>query len=267
MSDSVAYGWLDLSGRVCVVTGAGSGIGFAVAEQLLQAGMRVAMLDKNIEGCEPLIDLYKEHALAVSADVADEAAVNGFFSQVKTQFGNIYGLVNCAGFVRPAGLVDVEIDEWNAVINTNLTGALICARNAIPQMIENGQGSLVHISSVAALYPQTWSGAYSASKAGVTLMSRQLAAEHGANGIRSNSICPGMIRTALSEKFYLVPGIEDKRKAMTASRRIGKPADIANTAAFLLSERSSYINGTELTVDGGMGSMLMDLIPRPGFSD
>ena len=267
MKGLVAHNWLDLSNRVCVVTGAGSGIGFTIAEQLLQAGMRVAMLDKNIEACHSLVERYKNDALAVAADVANERQVSQFFSQVKEQLGTIYGLVNCAGFVRPSGLLEVDIDEWNAVLNTNLTGALICARNCIPQMIENGLGSIVHISSVAALYPQTWSGAYSASKAGVLLMSKQLAAEHGDDRIRSNAICPGMIRTALSESFYKVPGIEDRRKVMTASRRIGRPEDIANVAIFLLSERSSYINGTEISVDGGMGSMVMDLIPRPGFSD
>ena len=94
-----------------------------------------------------------------------------------------------------------------------------------------------------------------------------MAAEWGPSGVRSNAICPGMIRTALSAKFYEQPGFEQKRAAVTASRRVGEPIDIANVALFLLSDRSSYVNGAEILVDGGMGCMLMDLVPRPGFND
>ena len=125
---------------------------------------------------------------------------------------------------------------------------------------------MVNVASISALFPQTGSGAYSASKAGVLLMSRQLAVEWGPQGVRSNAICPGMIRTALSAKFYEEPGFEARRAAVTASRRIGEPQDIADAALFLASPRASYINGTEVIVDGGMANMLMDMVPRPGFN-
>jgi NAD(P)-dependent dehydrogenase (short-subunit alcohol dehydrogenase family) len=124
----------------------------------------------------------------------------------------------------------------------------------------------VHVASIASHFPQTASGAYSASKAGVLLLSRQMAVEWGAEGIRSNAICPGMIRTPLSARFYEEPGFEARRAAVTASRRVGEPQDIADVAAFLASPRSSYVNAAELTVDGGMSSMLMDMVPRPGFN-
>lgn len=133
-------------------------------------------------------------------------------------------------------------------------------------MRERGGGSIVNVASISALNPQTNSGAYSASKAGVLLMSRQMAAEWGPRGIRSNAVCPGMIRTALSAKFYEEPGFEQKRAAVTASRRIGEPVDIANVAAFLASDRAAYVNGAEILVDGGMDCMLMDLVPRPGYN-
>ena len=125
---------------------------------------------------------------------------------------------------------------------------------------------MVNVASISALFPQTGSGAYSASKAGVLLMSRQLAVEWGPQGVRSNAICPGMIRTALSAKFYEEPGFEARRAAVTASRRIGEPQDIADAALFLASPRASYINGTEVIVDGGMANMLMDMVPRPGYN-
>ena len=98
-------------------------------------------------------------------------------------------------------------------------------------------------------------------------MSRQMAAEWGPRGVRSNAICPGMIRTALSAGFYEVAGFEARRAAVTASRRIGEPVDIAEPAIFLASDRAAYVNGTELVVDGGLGCMLMDMVPRPGFND
>ena len=104
----------------------------------------------------------------------------------------------------------------------------------------------MHIASISALHPQTRSGAYSASKAGVLLLNKQLAAEWGPRGVRSNAVCPGMIRTALSSKFYEVPGFEAARAAVTASRRVGEPNDIAEPVVFLLSDRAAYINGTEL---------------------
>jgi NAD(P)-dependent dehydrogenase (short-subunit alcohol dehydrogenase family) len=133
-------------------------------------------------------------------------------------------------------------------------------------MLAAGRGSIVHIASISALHPQTRSGAYSASKAGVLLMSKQLAAEWGPRGVRSNAICPGMIRTALSATFYEEPGFEAQRAAVTASRRVGEPIDIAEPALFLLSDRAAYVNGTELVVDGGLDCMLMDMVPRPGFN-
>lgn len=133
-------------------------------------------------------------------------------------------------------------------------------------MREAGRGSIVNISSISGLFPQTGSGAYSASKAGVLLLSRQMAVEWGPHGVRSNAICPGLIRTALSARFYEVPGFEQRRASATASRRVGQPQDVADVALFLASARSAYVNAAEIVVDGGMSSMLMDMIPRPGFN-
>jgi NAD(P)-dependent dehydrogenase (short-subunit alcohol dehydrogenase family) len=132
-------------------------------------------------------------------------------------------------------------------------------------MLEKRTGSIVHVASVAAHHPQTYSGAYSPGKAGVAMLSRQIAAEWGPRGIRSNTVCPGMIRTPLSAAFYAQGDVENRRSAMTASRRIGRPADIAEVVAFLASRRASYVNGAEVVVDGGLECMLMDLVPRPGF--
>lgn len=266
---SSALDWLGLSGRVIAVTGAASGIGAAIAHSLASVGAKVVLLDRNEEGCRQVADALTAQgasALAVTTDTSNEASLAAAAAQVREKLGPCYGLVNNAGMLRSASLDAVTLEDWNAVLAVNLTGYLLCARAFRPQMLEQGGGSLVHVASISANFPQTHSGAYSPSKAGVLLLSRQLAAEWGPMGIRSNAICPGMIRTPLSAAFYAQPGVEEKRSAATASRRIGEPQDIADAALYLLSRRAAYVNGAELGVDGGMPSMLMDLVPRPGFS-
>jgi len=266
----VAQDWLGLSKHVCVVTGAGSGIGAAVAESLAVVGATVALLDRNGDACRQVAQRLAQgggRAIGIACDVSDEASVRAAAEEVRRALGPVAALVNNAGMLRPGSLESVSISEWNAVLAVNLTGYLLCAREFAADMRQAGAGSIVHVASIASLHPQTRSGAYSASKAGVLLLSRQMAAEWGPSGIRSNAICPGMIRTPLSAKFYEQPGFEARRAAITASRRIGEPIDVANAALFLLSDRASYINGAEVVVDGGMDTMLMDLVPRPGFND
>ncbi|MEO5794293.1 MAG: SDR family oxidoreductase [Rhodoferax sp.] len=261
--------WLQLDGQVCAVTGAASGIGAAIARSLAQAGARVALLDRDLAGCEQIANALTAQgasALAVACDVASEASVQAAAQRVHAAWGPAYALINNAGLLRAGGLADVSLDDWNAVLAVNLTGYLLCARAFGAQMRQAGRGSLVHVASVSGLTPQTQSGAYSASKAGVLLLSRQLAVEWGPQGVRSNAVCPGMVRTALSAKFYEEPGFEAKRAAVTASRRVGEPQDIADVALFLASPRAAYVNAAEITVDGGMTSMLMDMVPRPGFN-
>ncbi len=260
--------WLGLTGKVCVVTGAASGIGSAIAEQLAIAGAKVALLDLNGAAANEAADALCSRgltAIGIACDVSDEAAVTSAALRVSDELGSCTALVNNAGMLRPSALKSVTTDEWNKVLSVNLTAYLVCSRAFADQMNVAGGGSIVHVASIAANHPQTGSGAYSASKAGVLLLSRQIAAEWGP-GIRSNAVCPGMIRTALSAKFYEEPGFEEKRAAVTASKRVGEPIDIANVALFLLSDRSSYVTGAEVGVNGGMDAMLMDLVPRPGFN-
>lgn len=268
MLDSTHH-WLGLEGQICVVTGAASGIGAAIARSLSRAGARVALLDRDTAGCEKVTAELRAQgadAIAVTCDIASEASVNAAAARVQAELGACHALINNAGLLRSGGLDDVSLDDWNKVLSINLTGYLLCARAFSKPMREAGLGSIVNVASISALFPQTGSGAYSASKAGVLLMSRQMAVEWGPQGIRSNAICPGMIRTALSAKFYEEPGLEQKRAAVTASRRIGEPQDIADVALFLASPRSAYVNAAEIVVDGGMSSMLMDMVPRPGFN-
>ena len=262
--------WLGLTGHVFVVTGAASGIGEGVAAALVDAGASVALMDLNAAGVGAVAARLAQggaRTLAIACDVTDEAAVAAAVSRVEAELGPVRGLVNNAGMLRPGSLDEVALADWNAVLALNLTGYLLCGRHFARAMRARGRGAIVNVASISAHYPQTRSGAYSASKSGILQLSRQMAAEWGPAGVRSNAICPGLIRTALSAAFYAQPGVEQKRAALTANRRIGEPDDIANAALFLLSERAGYVNGTELIVDGGLDTMLMDLMPRPGYND
>lgn len=268
MMQNMDFSWLGLSNKVTVVTGAASGIGEYIATLAAQAGAYVVLVDINLE---PVLELkakleqqgYKAEAFA--CDTSDPNQVLTVAEAV-ARLGGTDVLINNAGILRTAALSDVTAEQWLHVLQVNLSGYLWCAQHFGAQMKTKGRGSIVNVSSISALFPQSNSGAYSSSKAGVLLLSKQLALEWGPSGVRSNVVCPGMIKTSLSAAFYADPELEKARARMTASRRVGLPEDIANAVLFLASERASYINGTELLVDGGMATVLMDMVPRPGFN-
>ena len=267
-ADTRQADWLRLDGQVCVVTGAAGGIGTSIVEALVAAGARVALLDRDADRTIAVAERLRTaggDVVAIGCDIGDEASVTQAVERVERDFGPVDVLVNNAGLLRAGGIETISLDAWNAMLQVNLTGYMLCSQAFGRAMLARGSGSMVHVASIAARYPQTHSGAYSASKAAVAMLARQLAAEWGPRGIRSNTVCPGMIRTPLSEAFYQSGDIEARRSAMTASRRIGRPDDIANVVAFLASPRAAYVNGAELVVDGGLDAMLMDLVPRPGY--
>lgn len=131
-------------------------------------------------------------------------------------------------------------------------------------MIKQKKGTMVHISTVASHFPETYSGAYSTTKAAVNMISKQIAAEWGQFGVRSNCVLPCLVKTPLSKDFYKDKEVEDGRSRLVASKRIGELKDISNTVLFLASDRSDYTNGDEINVDGGIGIMMQDMIPKPG---
>jgi NAD(P)-dependent dehydrogenase (short-subunit alcohol dehydrogenase family) len=267
MATGDAQGHADLRGRVCVVTGAGGGIGSAVATALGRAGAAVALLDLDKAGCDRVAAALRSEgitALPIACDVTDPASVAAAEQKVRP-LGSCDVFVNNAGILRPGALATLSVTEWNATLSVNLTGYFLCAQAFGRPMLERGRGSLVHVASIAGQHPQAFSGAYSVAKAGVAMLSRQLALEWGPSGIRSNVVSPGLVRTPMSEAFYNVPGVAERRAAMVPSRRVGAPVDIAEVVVFLASDRAAYVTGQEITVDGGFSQVLMSLVPRPGF--
>jgi NAD(P)-dependent dehydrogenase (short-subunit alcohol dehydrogenase family) len=260
--------WLGLSGRVCVVTGGGGGIGRTTAANLARAGARVAAIDRDERGLEmTAVELGKlggDH-LVTNCDTSSAESVTAASEKVEKALGSCGVLVNTAAVLRPGGLDTLSLAEWNAVLSVNLTGYFLCAQAFGRQMRKLGHGSLVHVASIAGSHAQGHSGAYSVSKAGVVMLSRQLAGEWGPQGIRSNVVSPGLVVTPMSQSFYDTPGVTERRTAVVPARRIGMPQDIADAILFLASDRSSYVNGDEIIVDGGYTQTLMNLIPRPGF--
>jgi NAD(P)-dependent dehydrogenase (short-subunit alcohol dehydrogenase family) len=260
--------WLGLAGRVAIVTGAAGGIGRAIATELAGAGAAVALLDRDGLACAALAEALRAtgaKALAATCDTTSETSVRNALRASQAALGPAGILVNNAGILRPGPLAELPIETWNGLLAVNLTGYLVCAQCVRAQMLGLGGGAIIHIASIAATNPQPRSGAYSPSKAAVTMLSRQLALEWGPEGIRSNVVSPGFIRTPLSEAFYQAPGILERREAMLPSRRIGTPQDIADAVTFLASPRAAYVNGAELLVDGGLDQALMELTPRPGY--
>ncbi|QIQ21880.1 SDR family NAD(P)-dependent oxidoreductase [Zophobihabitans entericus] len=260
--------WLGLESDVCVITGAVGGMGSEISREFAKQKAKLVLVDLDEAKCQQFAaELSKEYgieAIGLSCNTTNEASVDAAVQKVKEKFGRCDVLVNTAAILRFCPLEDLPLDEWNQTINVNMTGYFLMSQRFGRLMIEQKSGRMVHISTVASHTPETYSGAYSATKAAVSMMSKQIAAEWGQFGIRSNAICPCFVKTPLSKKFYEDKAVEEGRTRMIASRRIGETMDIANAVLYLASKRSDYSNGTELVVDGGYEVMLGDLVPRPG---
>ena len=260
--------WLGLEGRTCVITGAGGGIGRATALAFAAAGARVVLLERDEANlattAKEVAAQSGQAAAAIACDVSDQASVEAAAEQAERAAGRCHILMNNAGILRPGALASLTLAEWNALMSVNLTGYFLCAQAFGRQMLAGSGGAIVHTASIAASEPQGASGAYSVSKAGVAMLSRLIALEWGPR-VRSNVVSPGLVETPMSQAFYQVEGVREKRSAMTTAKRIGRPQDIADAALFLASDRASYVTGQELIVDGGFSQMLMSLVPRPGY--
>jgi NAD(P)-dependent dehydrogenase (short-subunit alcohol dehydrogenase family) len=259
--------WLGLHGRVCVVTGAGSGIGAETARELARAGARVAIMDQNGPAAAQVASEIRGAgglAIDICADIGQPQSVFAAAARVKQELGSCRVLVNNAAIRHRQPLMELPIDDWNRVLAINLTGALVCTQAFGAQMISAGQGgSLIHIGSLIGHFPQGGSGPYCASKAAMLALSTTLTIELAAYKIRSNVVSPGHVRTPASEAVYQNPELAAARERSVPAGRAGLPADLANTIAFLASDRSSYINAQEIVVDGGISCTLMEANKRP----
>lgn len=243
-------------GKVAFVTGAGSGIGRAIAERLAADGAAVAVADIDLAKAAETVDLVEAaggRGLALAADVRDRAAVEAAIAATVDAFGGLDLVVNNAGVVTMSGLDTVTDDEWDFVVDINLKGPFVVAQTASRVMREGG--AMVNLSTVEAEVVVSSSGHcqvhYNASKGGVKMLTKALAVELAAKRIRVNAIAPGPVNTRFSGGDITGPEAMAFMSQRLLVPRVGEPADIAQAASFLLSDAAAYITGTQLAVDGG----------------
>ncbi len=239
--------------KTAIVTGAGGGMGLNIARDLLAAGAHVTMIDLKPE---PPADLPDGRARYLIGDVTEDTFVFKAIAQAFQETGRLDYLVNAAGvlwFGRDKSLVEIDLDLWDKILAIDLKSMVITARHAVPFMQKTGGGAMVHISSIQCLRgddkPQD---AYQASKAGMLALSKSLAIQFAADKIRSNCILPGPVESPMQNRWRENPAQKNAVAGAVPLGRVGTTQDMTNAVLFLLSDKASYITGTELIVDGGL---------------
>lgn len=260
-----------LAGQTALVTGANSGIGEGIALSLGQAGANVVVnYVVNPDDANAVVEKIKStgsNAIAIQADVSNEEQVISMYQQAISKFGTVDILVNNAGLQRDAAFHEMTLQQWQKVIDVNLTGQFLCAREAIKEFLKRGvvagrsvaAGKIICISSVHQEIPWAGHANYATSKGGIMLLMKSIAQEYAPHQIRVNSICPGAIKTPINQKAWDTPEALNKLLELIPYQRIGQPDDIGKLAVWLASDDSDYITGASIFIDGGMTLY-------PGFS-
>jgi len=250
----MAFAGLDLSGRVAVVVGGTSGIGKAISLGLAEAGPHVVATSRRREEVEATAAAVEERgrkAVRVTSDVTDVGSLEKALSETVSALGKVDILVNCAGRTKRQPTMDVSEEEWDAILDTNLTGTLRACRVFGRHMMEKGYGRIVNIASLSSFVALFEVAAYSASKAAVASLTKSLALEWGPRGVNVNAIAPGVFPTPLNKT--LLEGTPRGQEFLTRTplKRFGKVEELAGAAVFLASEAASFVNGEVIAVDGG----------------
>jgi NAD(P)-dependent dehydrogenase (short-subunit alcohol dehydrogenase family) len=238
--------------KVALVTGAARGIGLATARRFLNEGWRVVLLDIESKLLQEAARTRQpaDQVLALYCDVSDAAAVASAFEEIARHFGRLDALINNAGIASFAPLLETANEDWSRILAVNLTGPFLCAKAAVPLMREHGGGAIVNITSISAVRASTLRSAYGTSKAGLAHLTKQLAVELAAAGIRVNAVAPGPVETAMAKAVH-TPEIRADYHDAIPLNRYGLEDELAEAIFFLSSDRASYITGQILAVDGG----------------
>jgi glucose 1-dehydrogenase len=253
-----------LSGQTALVTGANSGIGEGVAISLGEAGANVVVnYVAQPEAAQAVVDKIKSfgsQAVAIQAEVSNEAQVIAMFQQAIKEYGTVDILINNAGLQKDSKFDEMTVAQWDIVMNVNLRGQFLCAREAIREFLKRGpvpersaaMGKIICMSSVHEIIPWSQHVNYAASKGAIRMFMQSLAQEYGDRKIRVNSICPGAIQTPINTNAWNTPKALNSLMDLIPYNRIGQPSDIGKLAVFLSSDDSDYITGASIFIDGGM---------------
>ncbi len=244
---------IDLKGKTAIITGSARGIGKAIAEKLAQAGANVLINDISEEQArqtaEEISKKYSVETIYYACDISKEEQAENLIQTCKEKWGKVDILVNNAGITRDTLLLRMTKEQWDQVINVNLTGTFLCTKAAFKIMMNQRSGVIINISSIAGENGNIGQANYSASKAGVIGFTKSVAIEGAARGVRCNAIAPGFIQTAMTDA--IPDKIKEKMIASIPLKRPGQPEDVANCVLFLCSDLSSYITGQIIDVNGG----------------
>jgi 2-deoxy-D-gluconate 3-dehydrogenase len=245
----------DLTDKIALVTGGNGGIGLGMARGLGQAGATILVVGRNAEKSAAALRELQSlgvRAESLPADVTDEATVQRLFDGVRDRHGRLDILVNNAGSTVRKPPQDFTLDEWNQVMDVNLTSAFLCSRAAYPLMVKAGRGKIINIGSIMSIFGAPYAPAYCASKGGIVQFTRSLATAWAKDNIQANTVLPGWIETELTAGAKAqVPGLNERVLARTPAGRWGQPQDLAGIAVFLASAASDFVTGTAIPIDGG----------------
>lgn len=248
-----------LEGKIALVTGAGAGIGRAVAETFAREGASVVVTDRDAAAAKKVADaIIKANgtATALAVDVTNTPQVKALMIETAQRYGRLHVLVNNAGVGERSDFRHLSDEAWDRVWKTNLDGTVRCAREAFELLKASGNASVINLSSVMASKHTRQMAVYSTTKGAVSALTRSLAVEYAPYCIRVNALVPGYVETALIGRYLQNPMVAKALLTQTPLRRFGTPQDVANAALFLASDEAAYITGASLNVDGGMGATL-----------
>ena len=248
-----------LAGKVAIVTGGGGHLCGEMSRGLAQAGCHVAVMDIRLSKAEAIVEQIKAFgapdAIAIEVDASDKVSVEAGLGQVITRFGKLDIAINGAGINAPTPFLEIELDEFKAVITSQITATLIGCQVFGAEMLKSASGSIINISSASAGPPLSKAFAYSISKAGIVNLTQNLGREWGTKGVRVNAIRPGFFPTEWNRKNFITPDREASILGHTPMDRYGEVNELVGAAIYLASEASSFVTGSEITVDGGFSAM------------
>ncbi len=243
-----------LKDKVAIITGAGSGIGRAIAQAYATEGAKVVVTGHHVASCKETVKLITGsggHAIAVAADVSKTKDNQAMVAAAVKEYGRLDILVNCAGVVLQSSLQEMTEEQWDEVIDVDLKGTFLGLKYAVPEMEKAGKGKVINITSIAGIVGFSQIAAYCAAKGGVIALTKEAAVEYAPKRINVNAIAPGVIKTKMTDSFLGDKKMADQFKAQIPYPRFGEPEDIAHLAVYLASDESDFVNGETVVIDGG----------------